>query len=181
MIGFGILLTEESHNLVRRLEVDLQNNFDVSIGLKQSPHITFKRPFVIDQLAPYEKYFDKISKEIKSLQIVIDGIGYFAPNVIFLNVAPNRELDILHRTVLSDLKREFEIPEDLLEGENMKFHVTLAYDDFSPETFRKAQNYLSDVKDHLAFMTEEIGLFYKVDDSWIIYKKINIDNHKTAP
>lgn len=174
MIGFGILLPDELHNFVRELELKLFLKFNLKKGLKQSPHITFKGPFSVDEFEPYKNYFDELAKEITPFEITINGISNFNSEVVFLDILENPDLTGLHNKVLFELQNKFGIQGGEYEGDNVKFHATLAYGDLSDDIFNDVKQTLLKLKPSFTFTFKSIGLFYKVDDSWIIYRKATI-------
>jgi 2'-5' RNA ligase len=174
-IGFAILLYDESHNFARQMELALCNKFGLCWGLRQSPHITLKSPFDTDTLEPFVNYLESLAKEIVSFYIELNGFNYFEPKVIFLDVKENPSLKELHFRILKDLKKKFKIEPDKFEGENVKFHSSLALEDVTEEKFKKAKEYLTKYKPNFKFKARTLGIFYHLGDAgWVIVRRINL-------
>ncbi len=175
-IGFAILLDNESHNYARKLELELCKNFGLCWGLKQSPHITIKAPFETEELDPFIEYLEDLAKEIVPFEIELAGFNYFEPKTIFLDVKENPKLKELHSHILKDMKEKFGIEPNEFEGENVKFHSTIALEDVTEEKFKKAKEYLKKYTPNFKFKAKTLGLFYYLGDDagWIIIRRIDI-------
>lgn len=174
-IGFAILLDGESYNFARQIELELCDKFGLCWGLRQSPHITIKAPFDTNKLEPFVDYLESLAKEIGPFDVELDGFNYFKPKVIFLDVKENPSLKELHFRILKDLKEIFEIEPNPLEGENIKFHSSLALEDVTENKFEKAKEYLTKYKPHFKFKVKTLGIFYHFADvGLVIVRRINL-------
>jgi 2'-5' RNA ligase len=177
-IGFAILLDNECHNYSRKLELELCEKFGLCWGLKQSPHITIKAPFETEEnLEVFIEYLKRISNDIKPFEIEIKGFGYFGNKVIFLDVKESEELHNIHNRILNYLKENYKINPLKTEGENVKFHSTLATHDVSPEKFERGRNYLvNKYVPSFKFIARTLGIFYYLGEEagWIIVQRIKL-------
>ncbi len=181
-ICFVIILNGKIHNYVRKQELSISRMFNTRGGLRQSPHITIKFPFETDNLESLERYFDELVETVEPFEIEIDGIDYFEPKVIFLNVCPNKNISALHFKVLKDLREQFSIQSHELEGKNVRFHITLAYKDLTEEDFCESKKFLKNEHPYFRLIFNTLGLFYylKENDSWIIYKRAKLKKAKSS-
>jgi 2'-5' RNA ligase len=101
-LGFAILLPDEVHNLLRRLQLRVARDCGApNTALKQIPHITLKQPFDAKTVGPIEAYFDELTATVRPFEIHFDRIGTFAEDgVIFLDVEANPELEALRLRIL---------------------------------------------------------------------------------
>lgn len=176
-IGYAVLLDDSSHNYARRMELDISKRFQTRGGLRQSPHITIKPPFTVETLDPFIEQFDQLARDTKPFEIELSGIDFFEPKVIFINVEKNQHLHDLHQKIITDLKVNHGIePNPKTEGENVRFHSTLAVSDLTEENFYKAKEYLKDEKPHFTFQATTLGFFYylSAEEGWIIYRRATI-------
>jgi len=177
-IGYAILLDDNSHNYARQMELDLSQRFNTRGGLRQSPHITIKVPFSAEELGPFVAYFDQIAKETEPFNIVLTGVDYFEPNVIFINVEKNQKLQDFHERIITDLKKNYGVEPNLkVEGENVRFHSSLAVSDLTEENFHKAKEYLKNENPYFNFNATTLALFYHLssEEGWIIYKRTKLE------
>lgn len=175
-IGYAILLEEESHNYARMVELDLCKKFGFTMGLKQSPHITVKSPFEIDDIDPFLDYADKIAIETTTFDIEIKGINYFEPNVAYLDIVKNCHLSDMHFKFVQELQENYSIQPDELEGEKMVFHSTLALKDINEKNFTEVKKFMNNYNPHFQFTAKRLGVFYNLGDAgWIVVKIVKLN------
>lgn len=173
-IGYAVLLDDASHNYARKMELDISERFQTRGGLRQSPHITIKPPFTVETLDPFIEYFDQLARTTEPFEITLDGIDFFEPKVIFINVEKNHYLHDLHQKIVADLQTNQGIePNPKTEGENVRFHSTLAVADLTEENFYKAKEHLKDEHPRFTFKASTLGFFYHLspEEGWIIYRR----------
>jgi 2'-5' RNA ligase len=172
-IAFVILVSDEVHNFMRGLEVNIWNQYGVNRALKDNPHISLKQGFEVGTLKPFEDYFDKLAKEIDPFEIVINGIGFFDQGIIFLDVKQDSRLETLRRRILRDLSGQYGVKPNPLEDDQYYFHATLA-SGFKKEDFMEARQAYKNIRVEFRFMFETLGMFYNIGDQWILYKRSNV-------
>ena len=169
-VGYGILMEEEVYNFMREMELLLYKKFGLKKGLRQSPHITVKPPFITEDSAPYEQYLDELCAKINPFEIEIDGFNSFGTKVIYLDIKKNINLINIHQVITSDLKSKF----NHYEQEEMIFHGTLAYDDIDEKTFNEAYEFMkANFHPKFKIKAQKIGLFFQLpdDSSWVVIKE----------
>ena len=172
-ISFVILVNDDVHNCMRKLEVSILNQYGINRGLTQSPHISLKQGFKVHALEPFEDYFDKLANEIEPFEIFINGIGFFEKGIIFLDVEENPRLETLRRRILRDLSEQYGVKPNPFEDERYHFHATLA-SGFSKEDFIEARHAYKNIGVKFRFYFDTLGLFYNIGDQWIIYKRSKV-------
>ena len=173
-IGFAIMLSNEAHNFIRNTQLDL--HLQVGTGLaRQAPHITIKSPFDIEDITPYQKYLHQLSQSIQPFEVRCQGFGHFGQNVLFLDVAENEELKALHWRILNELEVKFGQKPHQFEGENVKFHASIAGFN-QPDLFEKANSFLSGQEPDFTFMAKTFGLFYYLGsgNGWIVNSRYDL-------
>jgi len=172
-IAYVILVSEEVHNYMSRLQVQILKEFGVNPGLKADPHITLKLGFEASGLDPYERYLDELARETEPFEICIRDIGFFEEGIIFMDVEDNPPLEKLRRRILNELSERHGIEPYPLEGDRYHFHATLAYG-LSKRDFAKAQRALRDTKVEFRFVLDTLALFCHTGDGWIAYKRATV-------
>jgi 2'-5' RNA ligase len=177
-IGFAIIPSDEVHNYTRDIELELCDKFGLCWGLRQSPHITIKPPFEVQELYPFIKYIDNLAANLKPFEIEICGFNLFPElNVIYLDVRENNELRKLREGIRDDLKEKFGIKPNKFEGDEWRFHISIALKDVTKEKLQKALNYLNNKpRPSFKFMLNTLGVFYYLGEEagWIIIKRIKL-------
>lgn len=173
-LGYAILVNDQVHNFMRKLEVAIQRDYGVNPGLKQPPHITFKQPFEAQQFEPFERYLDRLADEVDPFEIVMRGVGFFDEfGIIFLDVVQDPKLKALQRRVLHDLKGSGVTPASF-EDERYHFHATVAWG-LGTDNFLKARDALKVTRAGFRFVAEKLGLFYNVGpEEWIVYRQSSL-------
>ena len=173
LIGFAIILNDQGHNFIRRIQIELNQNLGFRIS-RQSPHITIKAPFDVEEIALFSRYLEDLANEIQPFDLQLKGFGNFGEQVIFLDVEENNALSQLHWRILNDLESQFSIEKHPFEGENVKFHASIAgYS--NPADFKKAQNYLEKYQPDFQFQVKTLGIFYHLgNDGWVVYKRTSL-------
>ena len=173
-LGIAILLPDDVHNAVRRLQLAAAQACGANPALKQTPHVTLKQPFHAKALGPVEAYFDELVGIASPLDLWLHGLDVFEEDrVIFANVEVDERLEALRLSVLHELAERFRVKPRDVEDEGYRFHATLAYN-LTEEQFGPARHALANADLDLHFTPETLGLFYYTGDTWIAYKRSRI-------
>lgn len=170
MLAYAILVSEEVHNYMRRLQVEILQKYGANREIQISPHITLKQGFAARDLDPLERYFDRLAAEIEPFEITVRNIGFFDDGVIFMDVAQNGPLDSLRRRVVQDLLSEFGVKPNELEDDRYHFHATLAHG-LSLDSFEQVRRELEGVRVEFRFVCDTLALLYRTGGAWITYKR----------
>jgi 2'-5' RNA ligase len=168
-IGFVILLPDELANKVKDFQINVAKKYDCINSILNPPHITIKRPIEVENIEKYENILDKITNSTKSFKIGIKGYDFFSDKIFFQDVIQSKELINLHNSLLSALKKENIFPDEM-EGDNQRFHSTLANGDISAKFlgFLK-KNYISK-KPSDTFPLKELAILRHTGTYWTIHK-----------
>ena len=172
-IAYVILVSDEVHNYMSKLQLDILKQYGANPGIKASPHITLKLGFNVSNIEPFEEYFDELVGAIDPFEICIKNIGFFDEGIIFMDVEPTQQLDRLRHRILHDLSVRHGIKPYPLEGDRYHFHATLAYG-MPKHDFVQARAKLENLKVEFRFVLETLGLLCSTgEDSyeWITYKR----------
>lgn len=182
-IAYVILVSDEVHNYMSKLQLDILKQYGANPGIKASPHITLKLGFNVSNIEPFEEYFDELIDEIDPFEICIRNIGFFEEGIIFMDVEHTQQLDRLRRRILHDLSVRHGIKPYPLEGDGYHFHATLAYG-MPKHDFTHAKTKLENLKVEFRFVLETLGLLCNTgDDSyeWITYKRSVVSRANAKP
>jgi 2'-5' RNA ligase len=171
-VGLALMVSDEVHNAMRRLQLDLAEACGGNPALRLTPHITLKQPFHARELAPIENYFDELASGVALGEVSLRGIGYFddeSEGVAYADVVPDPALERLRRRILTDLAARFRVTPGDVEDDHYHFHATLAYH-LSSDQVARARAALADVTLDLHFTPERLALFYYTGDLWIVYR-----------
>ncbi len=180
-IGIGVIIENPDYNRIRDIELNLANATGSFSGLGQPPHVTVKRPFVVDGLDDIQKaakIMDKLAASTKAFKINLEGHKNFSDKVLYLEVVKNDHLNKIHEQLLAALEPLFPGSTGVFEGQKMIFHSTLAMD-LSGKQFTVAEEALKHYdRKQLAFSVpiKKIGLFLGIDQEthWVIIKEASL-------
>ena len=173
-IGYALMLNNESHNFIRQIQLELHQKIGIGLA-RQTPHITIKSPFDINEIDKYVDYIEYVAESIEPIDIDFEGFGNFGDKVIFLDVKQNQRLLDLHWRILGELAKQFGLTPHAFEGKNIKFHASIAGFN-NKDSFQQALNYLSQYQPKFSFKAKELGIFYYLGEGngWIVNRRINI-------
>src|SRR5438552_231859 len=103
-LGIAILLEDEAHNALRRLQLAVARAGVDNPALRHIPHVTLKQPFHARALEPVETYFDELAAATEPFELRFSGLSTFEEDrVIFVDVAADERLESMRRSVLREL------------------------------------------------------------------------------
>ena len=179
-IAYVILVSDEVHNTMSRLQIDILKEYGVNPALKAAPHITLKLGFEAPELSPFERYFDELAREIEPFEIRMKGIGFFDEGILFMDVERSPRLEELRRRILNDLFEQHGIRPYPLEGERYHFHATFAYGLSKPD-FARARERFRELQVEFRFVLDTVALFCHTGEEWIAYKRVKVSQNPARP
>ncbi|MBX9878092.1 MAG: 2'-5' RNA ligase family protein [Candidatus Obscuribacterales bacterium] len=174
-VGVGILYPTNFYNQARKLQLQIAQSTSNCDGLTQSPHVTIKRPFRVDNMVGALDAIREVLSNQKAITLSANGLGSFPTGAVFLKINPTDELNMLHHKLLSILK-PFGVEPDQFEGANMLFHTSLALN-LKGEQLSQTLDLLHGMEELLRFelSSPDFGLFYELSHNrgWSIGEKIS--------
>lgn len=180
-IGIGVLIEDADCNRIRSIELDLANATGNFCGLGQPPHVTVKRPFIVNSLRDLKKteqIMEELAAETNSFTINVNGFQNFSDKVLYLQVQKNENLWQMHNRLIASLEARFPGAKGVFEGSKMVFHATLAMD-LNAQQFGLAHQNLSQYQpENFVFSVpiNRIGLFLGIDQEthWSVVKETEL-------
>jgi 2'-5' RNA ligase len=164
-----ILVSDEVHNHMRRIQLGIVDRYGESSGFRSSPHLTLKQGFRGSDIDRFARYLDELVADIEPFDICVKGVSSFDNNILFLDVESNPRLEALRQRVLGDLSGKFGIAPTSFEGDQYHFHATLAYglakDAISAELKR-----LANANIECRFTLDTLALIISTGNGWTTYK-----------
>lgn len=171
-VAYVLLLSDELDNYLRRLQVELERRYGQNRALSTPPHITLKLGVPTTDLAPFERYLDRIVQEIEPFDVAVQGIDFFDEGIAFLRVEEEPRLEAVRQRIVQDLSETLSIEPYALEtGGRYRFHVTLAHG-LDPRAFARARVELDRATPRFRFTVETMALLAYTRDFWITYKQM---------
>ncbi|MBA3679796.1 MAG: 2'-5' RNA ligase family protein [Bacteroidetes bacterium] len=142
-------------------------------ALRSPAHITLHRPFewkeekennLIEKLKGF-----KFEKELK---IELNNFSFFEPRVIYVDIAPNAELDALHDSLKKFAKKELRLFNEADDMRGFHPHITVASRDLKKAKFYELHPDFQEKKLSGAFNCKSFCLL-KLDKKWEILKQLS--------
>jgi len=169
-LAFVVMVGDDAHNFMTELQVEILQRHGVNEGLIAPPHITLKLGFKTPDLAAFAGYLDEVARTTTPFPIIMRGIGAFPDGVIFLDVEPTEELDRLRRRIVRELSERFQIEPRSLEGDQFRFHATLAYR-LPAKGFDEELARLSQLTPSFRFQAQTLAMFCHTGKHWTTYRR----------
>jgi 2'-5' RNA ligase len=179
-LAYVILVSEDLHNYMRRLQLRILREYGATFGVEVSPHITLKQAFPARDVDPFERYFDRLVAGIEPFEITVRGVGFFDRGVAFMDVVPSGPLDALRRRVVRDLSTEFGVEANEFEDDRYHFHATLAQG-IPSTSLERARRQLGSIQAEFRFVCDTLGLLSHTGRGWITYKRSTISTTRSHP
>lgn len=178
----AIVLLAGSHvqNYARRMVFELNTRFGVPFFAAQLPaHVSLKQPFVFEDMAALEGYFDAFAAQIAPFEITLDRLycetwnGY---GILGLNVVETPALRALHNRLNAELPAVVQDARANHDGSGYRFHLTIEMGKLSgADPFQALYDQQPDPRVNLRFTARELALFFYPhppgpDASFITYR-----------
>lgn len=177
----GYNLQDESAALVDVVRNSIAEKFSVHASLRFPSHLTFLRPFEMD-----DGFFDDLKRTLSdfaskrsAFEVSTVGFNSFDEAVWFLDVDQKQELFDMKKD-LSDLLLQSSLltEEQVLETRGVHFHITLAYKDMTPEKFKLIGKYLASLDPiNEKLNINAITLFVNKGQSWDVLETFGFKNN----
>ena len=163
-------LQGEAGELVNQLRVEIAERFGVKAALRIPPHLTLFYPFEMYgvRLAELSKVLAEFAAKQMAFKLEVPGFNYFGEAVWFVDVEQSEELFNLKKQLVDLMGDEMAIEEDQKGRKGVHFHITLAYQDVTPEKFKEIGEFLWDKLVPIdQVYVDAITLMEKKDDIWL--------------
>jgi 2'-5' RNA ligase len=164
---------------IRKIKMEFAEAYQTKASLRSPAHITLHMPFQWK----FEKEdilftaLYKLTENVRSFSIELNGFGAFKPRVIYLNVKAPEPLHELQQSVTRLMKREFNIFNANWRDYPFNPHLTLAFRDLRPANFDKAWKENKDRVFEESFEAEGLVLLKHNQKEWEIYKQFPFLKH----
>ncbi len=139
-----------------------------SRGAQNSPpHITLQPPFewVNTNLSLLEESLEKFASNQKSVDIILNGYGAFAPRVIYINVIRSTQLLTLQADLMIYLKN-MGIVDKRATNRPFAPHMTVAFRDLTKQNFKTAWAEFEPRQLHFEFTASQLTLLLHDGKRW---------------
>jgi 2'-5' RNA ligase len=181
---FVLIASNEVENMARKIMLEAHRKAELGFEMTRLPsHVSLKQPFHIENLEQIEQYFDEFVKTLKPVTVKLEHLICLPNNVlgydsgVMMMVAEkSNELAELHCRLNRELEERFGCCHADYDGDEYKFHMTIALGGKPYEDYQKALDLLSKKKFNSEVVFDQLGLLYYDDDNikpgtYFCYKK----------
>lgn len=145
-------------------------------ALKSPPHITLHMPFKWREDRE-DRIFETVEKSLagyQSFELALHGFGAFKPRVIFIHIADNEPLNIIHDSIKKHVKTELNIFNADHKDRGFNPHLTLAFRDLKKSMFFQAWKEFENKNYEATFLVDAVTLLKHNGKSWDSYKNFGL-------
>lgn len=167
----AIVIPEPVYGQIEALKQELYEQRGLKGGLRSPAHITLHRPFtwkenkegvLIEKLREF--------RNTTSFEISLENFAFFEPRVIYVNVAPNENLNALYTKLKQFAKKDLRLFNEWEDERGFHPHITIANRDLKKPTFYELQKEFEQKVFKAEFKYERLSLL-KMNKSWEVYRQ----------
>ena len=168
----AILPSQEIREELQALKVQFKEEYQSKGSLNSPAHITLHMPFKLKlkKLESLNATLSEISKQTSVFNLKLKDFSCFEPRVIFVNVEENKNLEILQKELLNQMKRKLNIFNANYKERAFHPHITLAFRDLKKPEFYKAWNEFSEKRYEVDFEVNSLCLLKHNGKMWEEYR-----------
>jgi 2'-5' RNA ligase len=164
-----LLANAAVQNTIRRMVFELNTRYQTEFFAALLPaHVSLKQPFVFEDMAVLERYFDGLAASTAPFEIQLDRVYYeewSGSAILGLNVLETPRLRALHNQLNAELAGLVADARANHDGSGYHFHMTVELGPVGATNgFKATFDALPDPRVNLRYTVSELGLFYYAGD-----------------
>ena len=167
MYFIAIVAPEEVNAAILKWKQLMKERFGCVVALRSPAHITLIPPFWLDENEEFQlkNAISEFSKSCTGFEICLKNFAAFKPRVIYVDVAPNPQLQSLHARLEEFLveKKQFSISR---EERPLHPHVSIATRDLHKKAFREGWEIFSEKKYEALWVVSGISILRHDQKKW---------------
>lgn len=173
-LAIAIPLPDHVAHEVVKLQLSILRKYGPHEGLEAHPHITLKLGYPATDFLLFENHLKQVSMQFEPTTIEIDGFDSFDEGILFLNVRPNPELELMRQRLLRDLNSMFGIVPLEIEDSGYRFHVTVA-SGLPRRDFHRIRDEFSSQQISFRFVASHIEQLCHTGAHWVVCRRLPLD------
>ncbi len=159
------------------IKLAISNKYDTHVAITKPAHITIIPPYHVtdEQLDNLIPIHEAAAWQSVPFELVLDGFGCFERNrTVFINVQPIEPLQQLYEELKSGFIKHGLAKEKHFHLGPLRPHLTVAFRDLSPETFRAIWQAYEHEPFSAIFPANSIWIMKYVDKVWVPWRKFGL-------
>ncbi len=160
-----------------QIKQEFCDRYSSKAALRSPPHITLQPPFewAFDDIERVKHQLQMFASRNQSLPIQLSGFGAFPPRVIYIDVVRSSELLELQRNLMAHLEESLGIIHPVSKQRPFAPHVTVAFRDLKPASFRVAWPEFENRDLEFEFMASALTLLLHDGQRWTAYADFQLE------
>ncbi len=166
----GVVSPEDLSDTLSGCRQWMGDRFGCKSGFATPFHVTLIPPFGVSEQQDFEgllKALTEVSSRASGFSAQVSGFGAFGDRTVFAHVEPDPRWNLLRDSVFSSVSAAVS---GRLKKDARPFtpHVTVANRDIPPGAIPTALSYFATIPLELSFPVNEITLFEREREGWVI-------------
>lgn len=160
-----------------QIKQEFCDRYSSKAALRSPPHITLQPPFewALDDIDQVKHQLQVFASRHSSLPIQLSGFGAFPPRVIYIDVVRSSELLELQRNLMAHLEETLDIVHPVSKQRPFAPHMTVAFRDLKPASFRIAWPEFENRELEFEFMASALTLLLHDGQRWTVYEDFQLE------
>jgi 2'-5' RNA ligase len=158
---------------VTAIKQEVWQTYQSKAALKSPPHITLQPPFLWDE-ADVERLKENLAHFAQAhppVPVTLSGFGAFPPRVIYVDVVREGNLVTIQPALMDYLAETLGIVDKKSRNRRFAPHMTVAFRDFKPATFRRAWPEFKERAFFGEFLAESLTLLKHDGQKWQVFSE----------
>lgn len=160
--ALALLVDDEFSNRLVPLTLRCRDyGFDFRV-LRLPAHVSLKQPFIVNDFARFDAYFEELATRIEPQQLNFDNLVFWgAPGqgVVAAHVVGSPRLRQLHNLINTEMEETFGETQADFDGDAYEFHLTLAIGGFHAELLPQLRADIATWKINDATVSSRLAMF----------------------
>lgn len=153
-----------------------RDRYNSKAALRSPPHVTLQPPFEwpMDDLAQVKTCLKAFAARSPQLVMTLSGFAAFAPRVIYIDVQRTPDLLALQTSLSQCVETELGIVDPKSKHRPFKPHLTVAFRDLKPASFRQAWPEFEHRPFEASFEVHHLTLLLHNGQCWTVYEEYEL-------
>ncbi|MFP4111851.1 MAG: 2'-5' RNA ligase family protein [Candidatus Woesearchaeota archaeon] len=140
------------------------------------PCVVVKTDFEIDsaQITQIENIIGELAKNISRFNLNVKKIDSYPKREFHYLIESSKELNNIHKTIISSLLKKMRIHPSAVEGSYFNFTIPMLYGDLDPEDYDKMVLELESFYPAISFELDNICIQKKMGKIWKLHKRFDL-------
>jgi 2'-5' RNA ligase len=167
----ALLPPAELQSQVTAIKQEVWQTYQSKAALKSPPHITLQPPFLWDEadVERLKQHLAHFAQGHPPVPVTLSGFGAFPPRVIYVDVVREGNLMTIQPALMDYLAETLGIVDKKSRNRRFAPHMTVAFRDFKPATFRQAWPEFKERAFFGKFMAENLTLLKHDGQKWQVF------------